>query len=160
MSLREPGLPDLLDGFVAWQMLARAITELTALSQIEDDPYSATTAASAQHRVFAITPGDREYLGRMAPDDDDDDERDIVIIKQRVDIQLRHDYDPGAHADSYRVASGDLDALEIALLTHPLATRILQPELIASKPKREGHTLTHTLEIFITYERLMPPILE
>ena len=157
---QTPGVPEFMTAYLSWEAFTAAIVRLTSLEQLEGAPIISSNTGSGSHRVFVVTPGDREYLGRMGIDDNDGDETDLILIKQGVEIKLWHDFDPGAHAESYRLATEDLDAVEAVVLSATDAFRILQPELVDAKIKREGHTLVQTLRLLITYERPIPSILE
>lgn len=154
--------PDELSTHLAWDALSYAIRSHTSMTPLEGDPFGASQAASASHRVFSVTPGRGLYLGRnRAPAEDEaEEDRDLLTRKRTIVVTTYHDLDPGRHDASYQVADKDFEELEDALLVHDRAFRILQPELLESGATKKGHTLIQTLTLTVTTERLLPPMQE
>jgi hypothetical protein len=137
--------------------LARAIRQGTGLRSRGEDPFDGNLAASDQHRVFTLEPGDATYLSRSGGGRWSEDSADLLVKKRIITITLTHDYDPGAHTDSYALADQDFEALEDAVLTRDEAFRVAQPEITRATCRRVGHSIVQTLVLNTTLGRQLPP---
>lgn len=162
----DPTRPAELSASRVWELLSHAIEQGSGLLPLDGDPFSTEPPSSAMHRRFRIEPSAERtpgtYGGRQRYDEreyGDDYEGDLLEKTLPLVVTLYHDYDPGQHSDSYRLASDDVELVEDALLTHPAALRT-QAVLETHSVTRRSHTLVSTITLTTIYERQLPPIRE